>query len=117
MQYGGRFDIEKLISQISAERAPRIYFVGIGGVSVSSLAMESLRRGCAVAGSDRSRSDLTDRLEKLGAEVHIGHDGKNVTVFKPDMLVYSAAVHDDNPEMTAARENGIQPVSGEQLDL
>ena len=107
MQYGGRFDIEKLISRIARERVPKIYFVGIGGVSVSSLAMESLRRGYEVAGSDRSGSDLTSRLEDLGAEVHIGHDGRNVTNFGPDMLVYSAAIHDDNPEMKAARAGGV----------
>ena len=107
MNYDGRREAERLINEISAKRPPRVYFIGIGGVSVSSLAMESLRRGYAVAGSDRTASPLTDKVASLGGTVNIGHDAANVAAFKPDLLVYSAAVHDDNPEMIAARGNGV----------
>lgn len=107
MSYDGRRDIERLIDGIVKTRAPRVYFIGLGGVSVSSLALESLERGYAVSGSDRSESELTDKVAAAGGEVHIGHDAANVRAFCPDLLVYSAAIHDDNPEMMAAREENI----------
>ncbi|MBQ7720102.1 MAG: hypothetical protein IJT56_05900, partial [Clostridia bacterium] len=62
MSYDGRRDIERLIDGIAKTRAPRVYFIGLGGVSVSSLALESLERGYAVSGSDRSESELTDKV-------------------------------------------------------
>jgi UDP-N-acetylmuramate--alanine ligase len=101
-------NIYRIINQkISEGRQPRVYFIGIGGVSVSSLAIASMERGFKAAGSDRNESDLTESVKNRGAEINIGHNAENVKRFSPDMIVYSAAIHGDNPELIYAHENGI----------
>lgn len=83
----------------------RIYFIGIGGVSMSALALMMKNKGFGVAGSDRSESETTRRLEANGIEVDIGHAAEHVR--GADLVVNTAAVKDDNPEMIAAREASI----------
>lgn len=83
-----------------------IHFIGIGGISMSGLAHVALSKGYKVTGSDRMKSDITARLEAEGAVVFEGHDAKNVG--DADLVVHTAAVKDDNPEMIAARERGIR---------
>lgn len=82
-----------------------IHFIGIGGISMSGLAQITLKNGLKVTGSDRSKSPITDKLESLGATVFEGHAGENVK--GADLVVHTAAVHDDNPEIIAAKEAGI----------
>jgi len=85
--------------------AKRIHFVGIGGISMSSLAAITLERGYIVSGSDRTRSKLTEHLSELGAEVHYTHDA--AWVQGASLVVYTAAVHGDNPELAEAMRLGI----------
>lgn len=82
-----------------------IHFIGIGGISMSGLAMILLRRGYKVSGSDREKSHITDKLEANGAVIFEGHDAKNIV--GADLIVHTAAVHSDNPEMAAASELNI----------
>lgn len=82
-----------------------VWFIGIGGVSMSSLALTSLDRGLRVGGSDRAESAVTERLRNAGCDLRIGHAAENVSGW--DCVVYSAAIHDSNPELAAAREAGI----------
>ncbi|MBQ7525712.1 MAG: UDP-N-acetylmuramate--L-alanine ligase [Abditibacteriota bacterium] len=84
----------------------RYYFIGIGGAGMSAIAHILRKRGAEVAGSDRCESEVTERLRREGITVHIGHDGANVK--DVDVLVYSAAIPQDNPEMVRARELGIE---------
>ncbi|NLZ36418.1 MAG: UDP-N-acetylmuramate--L-alanine ligase [Clostridiales bacterium] len=101
-------NIDRIINRKLAEgKQPKVYFIGIGGVSVSSLAVASMERGFKSAGSDRNESDLTEMVKRRGADVNIGHDCENVRRFSPDLLVYSAAIHSDNPELVFAHNNGI----------
>ncbi len=90
-------------------RARRIHFVGIGGISMSSLAAITLERGYAVSGSDRNESRLTRHLSELGATIHYTHDAAWVN--GASLVVYTAAVHGDNPEMMEAERLGIPAVS------
>lgn len=83
-----------------------IHFIGIGGISMSGLAHVALARGYKVTGSDRARSDITQRLENEGAVIYEGHAGKNIG--NADLVVHTAAVKDDNPEMIEARKRGIR---------
>ena len=83
----------------------RIHFIGIGGISMSGLAQIALQKGFKVSGSDRTKSNITDKLEGLGAKIHIGH--KKELVNDADLVVHTAAVHYDNPEMAGAKELGI----------
>jgi len=86
-------------------RVRSIHFVGIGGIGMSGIAEVLLAHGFAVSGSDLRESDTVARLQKLGAEIHIGHRSENLT--RADVLVFSSAVRRDNPEVVAARERAI----------
>ena len=83
-----------------------IHFIGIGGISMSGLAMVLLKKGYKVTGSDRQKTHITDKLEENGAIVYEGHEEKNV--IGADLIVHTAAVHDDNPEMQKAKEDNIR---------
>jgi len=78
-----------------------VHFVGIGGIGMSGIAEIMLRTGYQVQGSDAKASANTERLEKLGARIFIGHDAKNVE--GAYAVVYSTAVKPDNPEMVEGR--------------
>lgn len=82
-----------------------IHFVGIGGIGMSGIAEVLMNMGFRVSGSDIRRTEITDRLERLGARIHYGHKGENV--IGADVLVVSSAVRKDNPELTRARELSI----------
>ncbi|MCR4763595.1 MAG: UDP-N-acetylmuramate--L-alanine ligase [Lachnospiraceae bacterium] len=88
-----------------------VHFIGIGGVSMSGLAEMLASRGFTVTGSDRSPSGLTDRLEAGGIEVSFPQCAENITRYSGtdaiDLVVFTAAIHEDNPEYAAARESGI----------
>jgi len=90
------------------ESGSAIHFIGIGGISMSGLAQVALRRGFKITGSDRSESEITKKLKTLGATVYTGHDAKNVN--GASLVVHTAAVHDDNPEMAEAKRQGIRLV-------
>ncbi len=83
----------------------KIHMVGIGGIGMSGIAEILLDQGFEVSGSDRQLSEITDRLQKLGAKVYKGHAAKNLD--EADVVVYSSAVHQDNPELIAAGEKKI----------
>lgn len=82
-----------------------IHCTGIGGIGLSAIAEIFLSRGYQVSGSDMKESDITDKLIEQGAEIYLGHRAKNIA--GADLLVYSAAVSQDNPEIVAALEEGI----------
>ncbi|MBI2620219.1 MAG: UDP-N-acetylmuramate--L-alanine ligase [Ignavibacteriales bacterium] len=78
-----------------------IHFVGIGGIGMSGIAEILLDQGFSVTGSDRARSEVTDRLEELGAKIFEGHKPEHV-MDSVDALVYSSAVLPENPEVAEA---------------
>ncbi|MBI5006739.1 MAG: UDP-N-acetylmuramate--L-alanine ligase [Nitrosomonadales bacterium] len=82
-----------------------IHFVGIGGSGMNGIAEVLLNLGFKVSGSDLAESAVTLRLQQLGAEIHHGHDAKNLR--DADAVVTSTAVKADNPEVVAARERHI----------
>lgn len=81
------------------------HLVGIGGAGMSAIARILHDRGEAVSGSDRQENDATRRLRSSGVHVSIGHDERNVE--GADVVVYTAAVPEDNPEVAEARRRGI----------
>ncbi len=82
-----------------------IHFVGIGGAGMSAIAKILLEQGYCVSGSDLSKTVTTDRLEKMGAKIFIGHDSKNVKAC--DAIVVSTAIPATNPEVIEAKTQGI----------
>jgi len=83
-----------------------VHFVGIGGIGMSGIAEIMLKIGYQVQGSDAKASANTERLEKLGARIYIGHDAAHVTE-GVSAVVYSTAVKPTNPELAVARERRI----------
>lgn len=83
-----------------------VHFIGIGGINMSALADVLISRGFSVSGSDSKESDLTRSLAQKGAVIHIGHRTSNISA-DTDLVVYTAAIKDDNPEIEAAKEAGI----------
>ena len=91
----------------------RVHFVGIGGVGMSGLAQHLHNLGYEVFGSDRTQSERTDALDKLGIVVHIGHSAENVG--NAELVVHTSAVHDDNVEVVEANKKKIPVILREQL--
>jgi len=91
----------------------KILFVGIGGISMSSVALFAIRAGFAVKGSDRCENAMTEMLRKKGIDVVIGH--KKETAEDCDVLVYTAAVGSSTPELERAHERGIPCYSRAQF--
>ena len=85
-----------------------IHFIGIGGISMSGLAEIMLKKGYSVSGSDRERSQITDKLVNNGATIYIGHNKDNIS--GADLVVHTAAVHEDNPEMAESLKRGIRRI-------
>ncbi|MEX2447107.1 MAG: UDP-N-acetylmuramate--L-alanine ligase [Dehalococcoidia bacterium] len=84
----------------------RVHLVGAGGVHMSAIGQVLRARGHEVSGSDLAASQYTDRLQALGATVHIGpHDAAYVG--EAQLVVATAAAKPDNPELIAARERGV----------
>ena len=90
-----------------------VHCIGIGGIGLSAIAEILLARGYNVTGSDMKESEMTSRLAKQGARIFIGHRAENVE--GADLLVYSAAVGHDNPEIVRAGELGIPIVTRAQM--
>ena len=86
----------------------RVHFIGAGGCSMSGIAEILAAQGHTVTGSDRERSQFTDKLDKLGIPVAIGQKGEQVG--QAQAVVYSAAIKPDNPERVWAREHGIPEI-------
>lgn len=100
--------------QIDFSHPSSIYFSGIGGVSMSGLAMLLQDAGFTISGSDRSRSPLTETLEALGIRVWYGQRAENITD-SIDCMVFTSAIRPDNPEYIAARERGLPSLTRGQL--
>jgi UDP-N-acetylmuramate--alanine ligase len=82
-------------------RLKQIHMIGIGGTGMNGIAEVLLNLGYAVSGSDLQSTEVTKRLERLGARVAVGHDPKNLA--GADVVVVSSAVRDTNPEVVEAR--------------
>jgi UDP-N-acetylmuramate--alanine ligase len=88
---------------------PRVHFIGIGGAGMSAIAKVLVERGVAVSGSDLKGSRITTALERMGADIRIGHDAANVE--GAAQVVFSAAIADSNRELVRAREMGLEIVT------
>lgn len=97
------------IGEILSGGSKKIFFAGIGGISMCSLARVSQLRGHSVSGYDRAQSDITRQLEACGIPVYSKEDPTHVTGC--DLLVYTVAMPADNAEYAAARAAGIPCVS------
>ena len=88
--------------QINFNKPVKIHFMGIGGISMSGLAEILHAKGFTVVGSDAHESAITDHLASLGIQIAYGQRAENITP-DIDVVVYTAAIHPDNPEFAAAK--------------
>lgn len=91
-----------------------IHFIGIGGISMSGLAEILLKENFTVSGSDARENPLTDHLTTLGAQIRYGQRASNITD-DIDLVVYTAAIHPDNPEYQAAVQKQIPMLTRAEL--
>ena len=100
--------------QIDFHTPLAIHFIGIGGISMSGLAEILLEEGFHISGSDAKESALTDALEKKGARIYYGQRASNISD-STDVVVYTAAIHPDNPEFARAKELGLPMLTRAEL--
>ncbi|MBP3337066.1 MAG: UDP-N-acetylmuramate--L-alanine ligase [Clostridia bacterium] len=98
---------------ISLDKNKNIHFIGIGGVSMSALAIILKNDGFAVSGSDFKESAATEMLRKSGIEVFLGHEPQNIK--NASCVVYTAAIKDDNPELTYAKTLSIPVIDRAEM--
>ncbi|TKX33127.1 UDP-N-acetylmuramate--L-alanine ligase [Campylobacter aviculae] len=87
----------------------KIHFIGIGGIGISALARFLKEKGYEISGSDLKESKITKELEKEGVNIAIPHHQDNV--LNKDLVIYSAAIKEENPEFKYAKELGIKCLS------
>ncbi len=100
--------------QVDFKMKQHLHFIGIGGISMSGLAEILLREGFSISGSDSKASPLTDHLRELGARIFIGQAAENIFP-GIDCVIYSAAIHPDNPEFIAAKEANLPMLTRAEL--
>ncbi len=88
-------------------RIEKVHFIGIGGVGMSGIARVAHDQGMQVSGSDLKESRYTKQLRDAGVDITIGHDPSNISEPAPDVVVVSTAILENNPELAAARERGL----------
>ncbi len=87
----------------------KVHLIGIGGVGMSGVARMLLSEGVSVSGSDMNDSPVLDALKQMGADIHIGHDAANIPA-GVSLVVISAAVKEENPELSEARRRDIEVI-------
>ena len=99
---------------IDFKKPIHVHFIGIGGISMSGLAEILLKENFTISGSDFKPSELTEHLISLGATVFYPQKAENV-IEGIDVVVYTAAIHEDNPELLEVRRQGLPTLTRAEL--
>lgn len=91
----------------------KVFFIGINGIGMSGLAKIMKNKGYDVYGSDISKKDVTEDMEKMGIKIYFNHEEENMIGM--DMAVYSTAIKDQNPEYKYAKKNNIKMIKRGEL--
>ncbi|MCR5271848.1 MAG: UDP-N-acetylmuramate--L-alanine ligase [Lachnospiraceae bacterium] len=100
--------------QVNFDTPVHVHFIGIGGISMSGLAQIMLKAGFTVSGSDAKESALTNELKAMGATINIPQAASNITP-DIDVVVYTAAIKEDNPEFAAAKSADLPMLTRSQF--
>ena len=100
--------------QIDFKKPIHVHFIGIGGISMSGLAEILLKENFTISGSDAKSSELTEHLTSLGATIFYPQKAENV-IDGIDVVVYTAAIHEDNPELMEVRRQGLATLTRAEL--
>ncbi|TAN60782.1 UDP-N-acetylmuramate--L-alanine ligase, partial [bacterium] len=96
---------EQSLGKIQGFSGRHIHFIGIGGIGMSGIASLLSAQGYFVSGSDIKESPQTRKLSEKGIRIFLGHESANLD--GAQMVVYSSAIKNENPELAAARESGL----------
>ncbi|MBW2000700.1 MAG: UDP-N-acetylmuramate--L-alanine ligase, partial [Deltaproteobacteria bacterium] len=94
-------------------KTKHIHLVGIGGIGMSGIAELLVNLGYEVSGSDIKESSITKRLSEMGCRIFSGHDRNNIE--GADVVVYSSAVREGNPEIIEAKDRAIPVISRAEM--
>ena len=100
--------------RINFNQPIHVHFIGIGGISMSGLAEILQGEHFTISGSDAKESALTKHLEEKGMQIFYGQTASNI-IDGIDLVVYTAAISEDNPEFACAKEKGLPMLSRAQL--
>ena len=100
--------------KIDFKKPLHVHFIGIGGISMSGLAEILLKEHFTISGSDVKPSALTEHLTNLGATIFFPQKAENI-ITGIDVVVYTAAIHEDNPEFAEAKEQNLPMLSRAEL--
>ena len=100
------YEVGGIISPADVE-GMRFHFIGVGGIGMSGLAKILMKNKAIISGSDQTGGPVISKLQKLGADIKIGHKEHNFDA-RTDAVVISAAIRDDNPELMLARKSGCK---------
>lgn len=100
--------------KIDFNKPINVHFIGIGGISMSGLAEILIKEGFKITGSDMKASEITNQLSDMGALINIGQRAGNITD-DIDLVIYTAAIHEDNEEFAAVVEKNIPMLTRAQL--
>ncbi len=100
--------------KIDFNKPINVHFIGIGGISMSGLAEILIKEGFKVTGSDMKASEITNQLSDMGALINIGQRAGNITD-DIDLVIYTAAIHEDNEEFAAVVAKNIPMLTRAQL--
>ena len=101
-------DTDKLLTGIK-----KVHMIGIGGSGMCPLAEILHSKGYELTGSDNNEGDTLNRIKALGIKVYMGHSAENIR--GAELVVYSAAISEDNPERVAAAQQGIPTMERSKL--
>ncbi|MEM4397960.1 MAG: Mur ligase domain-containing protein, partial [Candidatus Woesearchaeota archaeon] len=90
-------------------KVKKIHLIGIGGSGMSGIAEVLLNLGYKISGSDIKNTEVIEHLRKLGAKIFIGHKKENID--SADVVVFSSAIKNNNPELREAKKRNIQIIS------
>lgn len=94
------------MTDINLEDIKHVHCIGIGGIGVSAIARYMIHEGKTVSSSDIGKSTITEGVEELGIKVNFGHSKENIPP-ETNLVVYTTALPEDNPELVFARENNL----------
>lgn len=92
-------------TSVKLDHIKNIHMIGIGGSGMFSIAKVLLEKGFNITGSDSSESETTEKVRNLGIKLSIGHYSQNIGT--PDLVVFSAAIKSENPEIQEAHKRNI----------
>ena len=102
------------MKKFDLSKKQKIFFIGIGGISMSAIALILVKNGFTVLGSDKSLSENVEMLKRIGIKIFNEHKKENITS-DIDIVVYSKAIHDDNEEIIEAQNKKITLMSRSEI--